>query len=311
VSTTTEIRRFRSASADKAAETWRHFAPSSELLGVDEQRCRLDWVSYTAPGFSLIRYDMAADVRSSIEPSDQLFACRVTMNPGVLSTRQRDLDASRPWATTGELVTAQWAESASVHALVFDKESATELAGQMVGDDTVQLIVKRPEAISHDAASQWDLALRYLASALTVTHAELEDASLITAGPRRHALWMTLTTFATTFTDTLQRSAQTMAAPKTVRRALAFIDANAHLPITIDDVALDARISTRGLQYAFRRSLDASPTDFLRRARLNGARDDLRSAGPHDSVTSVARRWGFTNVSRFTACFRDEFGERP
>ncbi|WP_431807345.1 helix-turn-helix transcriptional regulator, partial [Microbacterium paraoxydans] len=99
-------------------------------------------------------------------------------------------------------------------------------------------------------------------------------------------------------------------APASVRRALAYIDDNAHLPITIDDVAAAAYMSTRGLQYAFRRALDMTPAEALRRARLDGAHRDLL-AGNGASVAAVARRWGFTNSSRFAAAYREAYATPP
>lgn len=121
---------------------------------------------------------------------------------------------------------------------------------------------------------------------------------------------MTLATFPTTFSEYLDRPAQRAAAPAAVRRALAYIDENAHRAITIDDVAAASFISTRGLQYAFRRALDITPAEALRRARLDGARRDLH-AGNGRSVTEISRRWGFSNSSRFSAAYREAYGNTP
>ncbi len=133
---------------------------------------------------------------------------------------------------------------------------------------------------------------------------------LLIAELERHALTVTLSAFPTTFTDSLQRPAQRAGAPASVRRALAYIDANAHLAITIDDVAAASYISTRGLQYVFRRALDITPADALRRARLDGAHRDLRD-GDGRSVGEIARRWGFSNSSRFTVAYRETYGAAP
>ncbi|WP_231481754.1 MULTISPECIES: helix-turn-helix transcriptional regulator [unclassified Microbacterium] len=121
---------------------------------------------------------------------------------------------------------------------------------------------------------------------------------------------MTLSAFPTSFTEALRRPAQRAGAPVAVRRALAYMDENAHLPITIDDVAAAAYISTRGLQYAFRRALDITPTEALRRARLEGARRDLQH-GNGRSVGDVARRWGFSHSSRFATAYQQAFGTPP
>lgn len=306
-----QILKFRSTDTDEVAETWRTFAPSSELSQVDETRCELDWASVSTPALSVIRYELAAGVRSSIEPDDQLFSCRVATADGGCESDRRELRPDVPWASAGQPIRARWEDRATVRALAFERTHAERLARQISGDDTLRLEVKDPEATSVEAGRQWDLAFRYLASGLMSLGGAGAGAELATAGLERHALWTVLTTFPSTFADALQRSAQTGSAPKTVRMALSYIDAHAHLPITVDDVAVAARISTRGLQYAFKRALGFSPRDYLRRARLAGARGDLLRALPGETLAGIAQRWGFTNVSRFTVAYRTEFDEHP
>ena len=46
--------------------------------------------------------------------------------------------------------------------------------------------------------------------------------------------------------------------PQPLRRALAFIDEHAGDPITLNEIAVAARLSPRGLQAAFRRHLDTN-----------------------------------------------------
>jgi transcriptional regulator GlxA family with amidase domain len=45
--------------------------------------------------------------------------------------------------------------------------------------------------------------------------------------------------------------------------------------------------------------------------RLDGAYAALRSPEPGDSVTSVALRWGFTHLSRFSISYSDRYRELP
>lgn len=308
-----QILKFRSTDAAEVVETWNTFAPSSELKQVDETRCEFDWVSVSTPALSVIRYELAAGVRSSIEPEDQLFSCRVTTGDGGCESDRRELRPDEPWASAGQPIRARWEDRATVRALAFERTHAEQLARQISGDDTLRLEVKDPETISTEAGQQWDLAFRYLASGLMAlgSAGPGSGAELATAGLERHALWTVLTTFPSTLSDAMQRTAQTGSAPKTVRLALSYIDAHAHLPITVDDVAIAARISTRGLQYAFKRALGFSPRDYLRRARLAGARGELLRAVPGDTLSGIAQRWGFTNVSRFTVAYRTEFDEHP
>jgi AraC-like DNA-binding protein len=101
--------------------------------------------------------------------------------------------------------------------------------------------------------------------------------------------------------------------PAAVRRAVAYVDAHASLPITVTDVADACGASPRALHAAFRRHLDTTPARYLRRVRLDGAHRDLRAATPGEGVTvaEIAARWGFPRLHRFTAAYLAEYGRLP
>lgn len=99
----------------------------------------------------------------------------------------------------------------------------------------------------------------------------------------------------------------------TLRRAVAYIDDHADQPISVADIAAAAHVTVRALQYAFRRHLDTTPLAYLRRARLDHAHRELRTADPAAGATvgQIAARWGFTHPGRFAALYRDTFGTSP
>ncbi|MGH1550348.1 helix-turn-helix transcriptional regulator [Leifsonia poae] len=102
------------------------------------------------------------------------------------------------------------------------------------------------------------------------------------------------------------------ARPATLRRAMRFIEDNATQPIGVEQIAEAARLSTRGVQDLFRRSLGLTPTGYLQRVRLDGAHQDLeRGDASEESVQEIARRWGFVHLPRFAARYREEYGEYP
>jgi AraC-like DNA-binding protein len=102
------------------------------------------------------------------------------------------------------------------------------------------------------------------------------------------------------------------ARPATLRRAVTFIHENARDDISLADIAKAARVSARAVQLTFRRHLDITPTEYLRRVRLEGAHRELQAASPaEETVTDVAYRWGFASPSRFTARYRDTYGVLP
>ena len=100
--------------------------------------------------------------------------------------------------------------------------------------------------------------------------------------------------------------------PDTLRRAIAFIDENAHADIAVADIAAAAHVTIRAVQVAFRRHLDMTPMDYLRRVRLEHAHCDLVTADPgRQTVTAIAYRWGFASASRFSYYYRKAYGVGP
>lgn len=299
--------RFASKDVTTVEETWKQFVPSAGLQGIDRARFHFDWTSQEISGLTAVTYELAAEVHAVVEPADQLLVCQVEAEGVEIGAGRDDVAADRPWLTDGRQVWARWPESARVRTLVFDRAAAQALARRMSGDDTYRVMVRGLAPVDRPAAEQWERSFRFLMSSLE--HAREED-ELILAGLRRHALWTTLTAFETGFRDSVESTSQRRPASATVRRAIDFIEENAHRPITVDDVAEAAHISTRGLQYAFRRSLDTTPAEQLRRARLDGAHRELLAGGV-PSVGQVARRWGFAHPSRFAALYRAAYGVTP
>ncbi|MGH1549591.1 AraC family transcriptional regulator [Leifsonia poae] len=97
-----------------------------------------------------------------------------------------------------------------------------------------------------------------------------------------------------------------------VSRAVDLLRADPAHPWTVVELAARVSVSARSLQQGFRRTLDTTPTNYLRTVRLEKVREDLLKAGPGtDSVTEAATRWGFIHLGRFAASYRAAFGESP
>jgi AraC-like DNA-binding protein len=101
------------------------------------------------------------------------------------------------------------------------------------------------------------------------------------------------------------------AIPGHLRRAEAFMHAFADRSITLADVAAAAGCSLGTLQAAFRRFRDTTPLSALHDIRLQRVREALLIADRDESTRAIARRFGFTNPSRFIAAYGRRFGERP
>ncbi|GAA4677014.1 hypothetical protein GCM10023215_06870 [Pseudonocardia yuanmonensis] len=98
-----------------------------------------------------------------------------------------------------------------------------------------------------------------------------------------------------------------------LRRAVAYIDAHAHEPITLADIAAASGTTGRAVQAAFRRHRGTTPMGYLRRVRLEGAHRDLRAADPTSgaTVSGIAARWGFGPTARFAVSYRERYGMPP
>ena len=300
-----EVLTVNATGARDVETVWQQFIPSARLEHVDPLRVRFRWTSIDTGAFSLVQYSLRADVRSSIHLDDQIMACQLAALDARMTTEGHSLDARQPWITGDRAMQARWSGTGKVRAFLFDRTSAERIARAVSGEDRLVLRSIDPVARDRTLAAQWERSFGYVASALAVGH----EQPLIAAELERHALISTLTTFSTTYLEALDRTAQRAAAPRTVRRALAFIDAHAHQPITVDDIAAAAGISTRGLQHAFRRALGVTPSEQLRTVRLAAAHRDLQNAGT--TVGEVSRRWGFSSPSRFARFYRDMYGRNP
>ncbi|MYS79248.1 AraC family transcriptional regulator [Embleya scabrispora] len=102
------------------------------------------------------------------------------------------------------------------------------------------------------------------------------------------------------------------AAPLYVRKAEEYIHAHLTDPITVTDLAVHARVSTRSLYAGFKQHRDIAPMALVRRLRLEYVRHELlASTAGSATVTEIAFRWGFGHLGEFAAAYRQRFGETP
>ena len=99
--------------------------------------------------------------------------------------------------------------------------------------------------------------------------------------------------------------------PASLVRAMRFLDDRLDEQIQLDDLAAAAGVRPRTLEAHFRAYLGTTPLGWLRRQRLARARRQLLGADDRESVTGVALANGFTELGRFAAQYRRQFGELP
>ena len=112
------------------------------------------------------------------------------------------------------------------------------------------------------------------------------------------------------YSDRLDRN-PAGAVPAYIGRAENFMRANCAEPIRMAQVAAAAGCSVGTLGVVFRHFRGKTPLAALHAIRLEQAHRELIHGGTGASVATVARRYGFTNATRFNAAFRRRFGEPP
>jgi AraC-like DNA-binding protein len=100
-------------------------------------------------------------------------------------------------------------------------------------------------------------------------------------------------------------------APRYIKAAAEYMRANAHMPLTIAEVAAATGISVRALQAGFQHFWNTTPSAYLRHIRLEAVHKELSLPGNTLSIKEVALRWGFIHLGHFAARYRAVYGEQP
>ncbi|WP_447577473.1 AraC family transcriptional regulator [Achromobacter kerstersii] len=98
--------------------------------------------------------------------------------------------------------------------------------------------------------------------------------------------------------------------PRHVRSVQDYLQAHAHEPVSAEHLARIAGVSVRSLYAGFKEFLNVSPMHYLRDLRMERARAELLS-GESQNIASVALRWGFAHMGRFSAGYKARYGESP
>lgn len=157
---------------------------------------------------------------------------------------------------------------------------------------------------------------RFLAQQVLMAVASLNEADPVLLNPiamsafEQFVMTALLLSHPHSHSEALQ-APQKLIAPRDVKRAVDYIEAHLHQPITIADLAEATGVAGRTLFMHFRQFKGVSPMHYLRNARLRHARQELVRADPTTTVTEIAMSTGFTHMGRFSAAYRLYFGESP
>jgi AraC-like DNA-binding protein len=204
----------------------------------------------------------------------------------------------------------RWYDSCRVLNIVLDRSGVEKVAAELRGYDEprpVRFDLALPESAA--AWRRWASVSRFLVEETRAADGAVQSP-LVRGQLFRMVVASLLETYRTTCEPGVPRAASS--SPAAVRRAMSYMDLHAAEDIGLLDIAAAARLSVRGLQAAFQRSSSTTPLGYLKQTRLRQAHAELRARGPHETtVAAVASRWGFTNLSRFAAEHRAEYGCPP
>jgi AraC-like DNA-binding protein len=97
-----------------------------------------------------------------------------------------------------------------------------------------------------------------------------------------------------------------------VHLARDFIHARPDRPLTLAEIAAHTGASARTLTRAFQAEFGVGPVGYHRQCRLEHARLDLAASdSAKTTVTAVAMKYGFCQLSHFAAAYKAMFGENP
>jgi AraC-like DNA-binding protein len=263
--------------------------------------------AHAAAGITVVDYAVTG-FDAHIALVSERFAVSELELEGRLTVGRDALDPALPFAIPPVIA----ADAVSIRSRVtqLDDDALLRFARADLGRDRFALRATAYAPVSPEAATHWRRVAELVRERM---RDGLADEPLIGEALRQLLMAAYLHAFPTTWSEAHAPRDGHHAVPASIRRAIDYIERHAHEPIGVTDIAVASGLSVRGLQDAFRRNLDASPADYLRRLRLDRVRQDLLAADPLSGATvaGIARRWGFVHLGRFAQTYRTAFGELP
>lgn len=299
------------AAADTTDDTIEALAPFFPdvrfgATGDDELRFELD--AHTASGVFLTDYTIEGrELQMTTEMPG--FMVGESHMDGAMTIAREPIDCTQPVAIPHHGLDAVFS-NVHARAIQLDTETIQRFVRVDLGSDYVDLHNIGTAPLTVEAGERWRIVADF------VHHSMLEliaDEPLIGATLSNMLVTTYLTSFPTTWLDARKPTNTSTHSSAAVRRAKEYIDDNRHLPVQVADSAEAARMSVRGLQDLFRRETGHTPMEYLRLSRLEAAHRDLVDGDPTlgHTVAEIAHRWGFTQIPRFAAYYREQYGQNP
>ncbi|MFC4904263.1 helix-turn-helix transcriptional regulator [Kocuria oceani] len=198
----------------------------------------------------------------------------------------------------------------SVASVNLGPETLRRTARDVHGDESLEVAFDGPHPVSPGRARYWRSTHEFVSQALT--DPAVAAVPLLRTDLLRRMSVATLETFAF-LGDPRTRRTSTTDRQSAYRRAVEYMRAQLSSPITVEDVARHAGLSTIELTRAFRSHTGTTPGGCLRELRLAAAHQDLLQADPEagDTVRAIALRWGMVHSGDFARRHRQVYGESP
>jgi AraC-like DNA-binding protein len=189
-----------------------------------------------------------------------------------------------------------------------------------VGEVAAEQCGIRPPALRFESMRPVSSAMgRCVLATFDLVHRDLMTAEpamanpLVAAQAVRMLAAVALTAFPSTMMTAVRPPAAGRVPPVAMRRAAAYIDEDAGRPLTLAEIAAAAGVSPHGLRDGFLGHFGMTPTEYLRRIRLERAHRDLLDADPAAGATvaAIAGRWGWASPRRFADAYRRAYGQLP
>ncbi len=282
-----------------------------ETKDVDSLDLRMRFVD--SPRLTIGRVAYGSEVRKLCPPMETFVHLNLTLAGKTIAHQGKHVGITAPKATAvvfnqDEEFSVRWAPRTLQYAMRFPIARLEEHLALMTG---------RPSsALRFDLAFDTNTPAGH-ALVAAVEHTYRQRATLGTSAPRMLVdqldsyLYTHLLLTAEHSHSAALRSDPLSAGRRHVRRACELLEADPATSWSTTDIAKRLNISERALQAGFRAQLGLSPMAFLRGIRLQRVRAQLLASDGSVSVSEIARRWGFHHLGRFSAYYRDAFGEVP
>jgi AraC family transcriptional regulator, ethanolamine operon transcriptional activator len=220
------------------------------------------------------------------------------------------------WVAPDVLVSHRWDD---VEAVI--SKSSTQMALVVVDEQVLQQhamkllgaypFLGRASATTNPDSQVVRRFQRFVASILSELRA---NPSILANDHSRHELKTHVLDSLVSYLPS-DRSAPRLPHPTTrayvVKEAIRFIESNLAQPIGTSDICSAIGVCSRTLAYSFANVTGISPKQYVLVARLNRVRDELIRSRGSTPIQTIAARWGFWHMGRFSSQYKRTFGEPP